>query len=238
MSKSKGNFFTVDEIIKLYSADTVRLAMANSGDTLEPANFDQSVCNKAVLTLAVFLDLMKSLVSGNELLDTGAENARFVDVWFANEINRLVQEGKKFYETMCPFGRFTSMFDQYRDICKAAGMAPNKALTMRYLEWQMIVLSPICPHFCEHGWSTVLGKSGSVLDARFPEPTKPVETSLTKQGDYMFNKVPHDFIKLPWPEQWKSMVKFQFALLLLQVGESLQGRNHEIRCGLCREGVP
>jgi len=203
MSKSKGNFFTVDEIIKLYSADTVRLAMANSGDTLEPANFDQSVCNKAVLTLAVFLDLMKSLVSGNELLDTGAENARFVDVWFANEINRLVQEGKKFYETMyyrealrtCYF-EFTSMFDQYRDICKAAGMAPNKALTMRYLEWQMIVLSPICPHFCEHGWSTVLGKSGSVLDARFPEPTKPVETSLTKQGDYMFNKVPHDFIKL------------------------------------------
>jgi hypothetical protein len=30
-----------------YSADTVRLAMANSGDTLEPANFDQSVCHWA-----------------------------------------------------------------------------------------------------------------------------------------------------------------------------------------------
>ena len=30
----------------------------------------------------------------------------------------------------------------------------------------------------------------SSLDSfRFPEPTKPVETSLTKQGDYMFNKV-------------------------------------------------
>ena len=25
---------------------------------------------------------------------------------------------------------------------------------------------------------------------RFPSPTKPVEISLTKQGDYMFNKVP------------------------------------------------
>ena len=69
-----------------------------------------------MLTLAVFLDLMKSLVSGNELLDTGglfprkrhpfanigflltvlrgAENARFVDVWFANEINRLVSLSK------------------------------------------------------------------------------------------------------------------------------------------------
>ena len=100
----------------------------------------------------------------------------------------------------------------------------------------MITLSPICPrlvpgllacsrtqatqpegpHFCEHGWSTVLGKTGSVLDARldaaicddltvrvsmmcpcrFPAPTAQVDTSLSNQGDYMFNKVPHDFIKL------------------------------------------
>eukprot|EP00438_Fugacium_kawagutii_P003306 Skav223904 [mRNA] locus=scaffold5126:18337:24179:- [translate_table: standard] len=150
--------------------------------------------NKAVLTLAVFLDLMKAMVSGSEPLDAGKEDGRFVDVWFANELNRLVQEGKKFYENMyyrealrtCYF-EFTSMFDQYRDICKAAGIAPNKSLTLRYLEWQMIILSPICPHFCENGWS-VLGKSGSVLDARFPSPTKPVEVSLTKQGDYMFNK--------------------------------------------------
>ncbi|CAJ1381611.1 unnamed protein product [Effrenium voratum] len=202
MSKSKGNFFTVEDIIKNYSADTVRLAMANSGDTLEPANFDQSVCNKAVLTLAVFLDTMKSMIGGSEKLDTGSETARFVDVWFANEMNRLVQESKKFYETMyyrealrtCYF-EFTSTFDQYRDICKAASVAPNKTLVTRYFEWQMIILSPICPHFCEHGWS-MLGKKGTVLDARYPSASKPVEASLTKQGDYIFNKVPHDFIKL------------------------------------------
>ena len=83
MSKQKGNFFAVEEIIKDYSADTVRLAMANSGDTLEPANFDQTVCNKAVLTLAVFLETMKALVSGSEPLDAGSENTRFVDKWFA-----------------------------------------------------------------------------------------------------------------------------------------------------------
>ena len=67
---------------------------------------------------------------------------------------------------------------------------------------------PEGPHFCEHGWSTVLGKSGSVLDARldasaydnltvrvsmmcpcrFPAPTAQVDTSLSNQGDYMFNK--------------------------------------------------
>ena len=46
--------------------------------------------NKAVLTLAVFLETMKALVSGSEPLDAGSENTRFVDKWFANEMNRLV----------------------------------------------------------------------------------------------------------------------------------------------------
>lgn len=33
MSKSEGNFFTVREIIEKYGADSVRLAMAEAGDT-------------------------------------------------------------------------------------------------------------------------------------------------------------------------------------------------------------
>jgi len=203
MSKSKGNFFTLEDIIKDYSADATRLAMANSGDTLEPANFDAKVCTKAIMNLAVFLDTMKSFVGGSEAVEEGKEDARFVDRWFANGLNRLVMESKKFYETMyyrealrTAYFEFTSLFDQYRDICKLSKISPNKILVNRYLEWQMIVLSPICPHFCEHGWSSVLGKKGSILDARWPEPTKPVDASTASQGSYMFDKVPHEFIKL------------------------------------------
>jgi len=202
MSKSKGNFFTMEEIVNENSADATRLAMANSGDTLEPANFDVKVCNKAILNLAVFLDTMKAFIDGSEKMDGGKEDARFVDRWFANELNRLTAESKKFYETMyyrealrTAYFEFTSAFDQYRDICKSSGSLPNKILTMRYMEWQMIILSPICPHFCEHGWS-MLGKKGTVLDARWPEPTKPLDASIVAQGVYMFDKVPHDFIKL------------------------------------------
>lgn len=35
MSKSKGNFFTLADIIDKYSADCVRVAAANCGDTME-----------------------------------------------------------------------------------------------------------------------------------------------------------------------------------------------------------
>merc|ERR1712203_606072 len=71
----------------------------------------------------------------------------------------------------------------------------NKPLVMRYLEWQLIVVSVIAPHFSEHCWG-LMGKEGSVLDARFPEPTAPVDSVLAMQGAYIFDKVQADFINL------------------------------------------
>jgi len=202
MSKSKGNFFTMSEIMKKYTVDTVRLALADSGDTLEPANFNETVANKALLAFPVFLDTLKAMVGGSEPLDASGEGSRFVDRWFANEMNRLVLESRSNYENMyyrealrTAYFEFTTAFDQYRDVCRAAKSLPSKTLAMRYFEWQLIILSPISPHFCDHAWAA-LGKSGSVLDARFPEPTAPVDTTISIQGTYMYDKVPHEFIKL------------------------------------------
>jgi len=202
MSKSKGNFFTLKDIMEKYTADSVRIACANAGDTLEDANLEEAVANKQLLYMPVFLELMKSMISGAEPLQEGPEDARFVDRWFANELNRLVVETKKHYEAMyfrealrSGYFEFMATFDQYRDICQAGLGLPNKALIMRFFTWQMIIASPICPHFCEHGWG-LLGQKGSVLDSRWPTPTCAIDQSLVSQGIYMFDKVPHDFIKL------------------------------------------
>jgi len=113
-----------------------------------------------------------------------------------------VEETKNHYATMyyrealrTSYFEFGSAFDKYRDICNNAKRKMNKTLVMRYLEWQMIILSPIAPHFCETGWE-MLEKKGSVLDAKWPAPTKPVDTLIVTQGMFMYDKVPHDFVKL------------------------------------------
>jgi len=203
MSKSKGNFFTLADIIQKHSADAVRFACANCGDTLEDGNFEEPVATGALLKMPVFIEAMKALITGgDEPLDIGKEDSTFLDRWFANELNRLTSESKHHYATMyyrealrTSWFEFCACFDQYRDVCKAGKRKMNKTLVMRYLEWQMIILSPIAPHFCEHGWG-LLNKSGSVLNARWPELTKPVDSLIVSQGEYMFDKVPHDFIKL------------------------------------------
>merc|ERR1711957_468275 len=100
MSKSKGNFYTLEDIIQKYSADAVRMACANGGDSMEDGNFDAGIADKSICDFPIFLDALKDIVEGKESLSDGAEDGRFVDRWFANEMNRLVVEARGHYERM------------------------------------------------------------------------------------------------------------------------------------------
>ena len=51
MSKSTGNFLTLEQAIKKYSADAMRLAMADAGDLMDDANFSEDTANAAILKL-------------------------------------------------------------------------------------------------------------------------------------------------------------------------------------------
>jgi len=202
MSKSKGNFYTLADIIDKYTADTVRLACANAGDTLEDANLEEKIADDNILNMTTLLENLKGFMDGSEQSDAkGKKDGRFVDRWFANEMNRLVVETKKHYHTMyyrealrAGYFVFMGRYKEYIDICKAGLGLPNKALVMQYFEWQSIILSPICPHFCEHMW-TQIGQKGSVLNSKWPEPTAATDNLMLSQGKYMFDTVPHDMTK-------------------------------------------
>jgi leucyl-tRNA synthetase len=51
MSKSTGNFLTMDQCVEKYGADATRIALADAGDMLDDANFDEQVANAAILKL-------------------------------------------------------------------------------------------------------------------------------------------------------------------------------------------
>jgi len=51
MSKNDGNFLTIKDCIEKFSADATRMALSESGDTLEDANFDEKVANASILKL-------------------------------------------------------------------------------------------------------------------------------------------------------------------------------------------
>lgn len=58
MSKSKGNFITLQQAIDEYGADSARMACAQAGDSINDANFTKQNGNAAIMqlsTLQMFL---------------------------------------------------------------------------------------------------------------------------------------------------------------------------------------
>eukprot|EP01062_Namystynia_karyoxenos_P008050 TRINITY_DN12845_c0_g1_i1.p1 TRINITY_DN12845_c0_g1~~TRINITY_DN12845_c0_g1_i1.p1 ORF type:complete len:1341 (+),score=475.78 TRINITY_DN12845_c0_g1_i1:172-4023(+) len=197
MSKSKGNFFSLRQACDLFSADACRIACAHAGDGLDDANFEQPTANSAILRLTGLIDFAtKTVAQRAEGKLRGGGRELFVDRWFANEMARLVNEAKGSFEGMkykealrCCWFDFLNCRAVYLDACPAE---PHGDLLVQWLEWQTIIISVICPHVAEHVWG-ILGKPGSVLNARWPA-TPAVDQMVLEQGKLLFIKVKEDFI--------------------------------------------
>ncbi|VVT49893.1 uncharacterized protein SAPINGB_P002496 [Magnusiomyces paraingens] len=191
MSKSTGNFMTLKQIVEKFGADASRIALADAGDSLEDANFDETNANAAILRLYNLKEWAVELVKDSDKLRTGPKDS-FFDKAFENEINELIEETKKaydeaFYKVALKYGLFDlqSARDYYRDSTATSGIGMHKDLVLRYIEVQALLLSPIAPHFCEYLWREVLGHKESIQNARFPEISAPLDKSLSAALEYV-----------------------------------------------------
>lgn len=65
MSKSEGNFLTLAEVVEKFSADGTRLCLADSGDSIEDANFIESTADAGILRLYNFIEWVKDILNTN-----------------------------------------------------------------------------------------------------------------------------------------------------------------------------
>lgn len=59
------------------------------------------------------------------------------------------------------FFEFQAARDKYLQLSAIDGI--NWTLIMKYIELQVILLSPICPHVCDYVWGLIGKVSGSTL---------------------------------------------------------------------------
>ena len=62
MSKSTGNFLTLTDAIQKYSADGMRMTLADAGDTVDDANFVEAVAEANLLRLYGFYEWSKETI--------------------------------------------------------------------------------------------------------------------------------------------------------------------------------
>ena len=189
MSKSTGNFLTLNDAVKKYGADASRIALADAGDGVEDANFEESVANSSILRLFTLKEWSEEVVKDEALRKGKADT--FWDDLFENEMNVLVHEAKKHYEDTdyklalkSALYDFTSSRDFYREATSAAGIGMHHDLVIRYLELQALLLTPIAPHWADYIWQEVLGKPSTIQNEVWP--TVPgAKTALSAAREYV-----------------------------------------------------
>ncbi|KAI2464346.1 leucyl-tRNA synthetase, cytoplasmic [Annulohypoxylon bovei var. microspora] len=187
MSKSTGNFMTLDDVVKKFGADASRIALADAGDTISDSNFVEDVADSTILRLHSLREWCEEVSKSQDLRD---EKNDFEDALFDNEINTLVQEAKRHYEDTNYKMALKSAFydlinakDIYRSTCVAAGITMNRSLVFKYIRLQALSLTPIAPHWSEYIWLEVLHETQTVQLARWPEVPE-ANASLTAARAY------------------------------------------------------
>lgn len=190
MAKSTGNFMTLEQITTKFGADALRIALADAGDSVEDANFDELNANAAILRLTTLKEWCDDIVANIGSLRTG-ETLSFYDQAFENEMNALIEEtfnqyNETNYKAALKYGLFDyqTARDYYRD-ATSHGEGMHKDLVLKYIETQALMLAPVAPHIAEYMYRELLGKDESVQNTAFPRALKPVSKLISDALEYV-----------------------------------------------------
>ncbi|WVR06080.1 leucine-tRNA ligase [Kwoniella sp. DSM 27419] len=192
MSKSTGNFLTMHEATKKYGADAARLTLADAGDDITDANFEETVANAAILRLHTSVLWAEEMKSIKDTLRTGEFND--FDRIFQTEMNALIEEAYKSYDQMeykhalkAGLYDFENSRNWYRLVSDPANGGPgmHADLVFSWIRSNALLIAPFTPHFSEYVWKNVCGETSDIQSAPFPKASEPVDQTLLSQSEYV-----------------------------------------------------
>ncbi|KAL3127962.1 hypothetical protein CHM_5g610 [Cryptosporidium hominis] len=195
MSKSTGNWITLEDGINEYSADACRIALADAGDTIDDANFCRDIANSAIMRLYSIIQSAQFYVENKDKLRCGSqemsnselqtflkENPNALnalnqaDQIFTSEVIRLANEAYNSYRNFAyrdalkyALFEFQLRRDQYRLLCDSNDLFLNTNVLKLFIETQIKILTPIAPHTCEYIWRDILGNEGFIVNMKWPD---------------------------------------------------------------------
>lgn len=177
MSKRTGNFITLKDAIRRYSADGMRFALSEAGDTLADSNFTTENADNAILRIHTQVEWIKEILASESTLKTGPPTT-WAEKIFDAQIDRTIISCDKFYQQLL-FREVTVAYydlmqgrDFYRAFCAASGVPMNSDLLIRFIRVTSIIMAPIISHTSEHTWKNLLKLPGSVFQAGWPTVTR------------------------------------------------------------------
>ncbi|KAL8947515.1 MAG: hypothetical protein Q9222_006210, partial [Ikaeria aurantiellina] len=199
MSKSTGNFLTLNDAVTKYGADATRIALADAGDGVEDANFEEAVANQIILRMYTLKEWCEDSIADPSLRQSSSSSTDLNDdntlnLWdrlFQNEMHTLVHAAHTHYTATdykvalkSALYDFTSARDFYREALAAASIPMHAALVEKYITLQALLITPVAPHWADYIWQEVLHRDSTVQNALWPDVPQP-DPALTAAYSYI-----------------------------------------------------
>ena len=153
MSKSRGNFKTLRDAMTEYGVDATRIALADSGDTLDDPNFVTANIPAILSKLCSLKEFCDATFTNKDQLRSGERS--LPDKIFMNDIQVVIRDATAAYERMqyraalhCVFHDFVNLRESWKQLCGDSGLHRDTALA--YIAAQAKLLAPIAPHIAEY----------------------------------------------------------------------------------------
>lgn len=165
MSKSRGNVWYIRDALKVWTADAIRLTVANAGDGLDDPNLDMDFTDSAPGRLREWHRFATSRRPTRK-------DRRQIDAWFLSVLNRTIRSVREAMERMTyKIGLRIGYFDlqgAWSWYLRRCDGRPNDAVLAQFIDVQTKILAPFAPHLCEEIWHA-LRKDGFIVEAPYPE---------------------------------------------------------------------
>ena len=173
MSKSTGNFLTLNEAIKKFGADATRIALADAGDGMEDANFEEKGANGAIMRMYTLKEWIEETLKDQTLRQ---DQDLLLDKLFEDEMHALVHESYQHYEDTnyklalkSALYDFLGARDFYREACLSSGTPMSRPIVTKFVTLQSLLIATIAPHWADYMWQEVLGHESTIQNAQWPK---------------------------------------------------------------------
>lgn len=164
MSSSKGNIYTLRQVIDIYGADATRLTLMYGGEGLEDPNWDSEFARTAGPKLAQWYEFAL------ENYGEGRDDEKYIDRWLESVATKAIKLTKEAMDTMdfrTAIQRGYFDMQRYLRWYIRRSPVPNKRIITWLIEIQTKILATFTPHVCEEIWERI-GGNGFIAKAPYP----------------------------------------------------------------------
>ncbi|VBB18255.1 cytoplasmic leucyl-tRNA synthetase [Yasminevirus sp. GU-2018] len=193
MSKSKGNFKTLDQAIDLFTADSVRFTFASSSTGTDDAYFDQDLCTRMIEKFHKVKDVITNIVTDIRDGKFKDRELTIIDRVFENEMTVVERDTINAYKrldyrtaTTSGFHILQGLYEWYVDNVNTNRNEYyncHPSIMRRFVRTQLTLIYPVTPHICD--WFRM---SDEFKDT-FASVIGPSETVFTVDPNTDFNSM-------------------------------------------------